>query len=337
MKKVLAILLLFVFVAVIAGCGGDKKAAPAEGKTEFKATMKLTSTQSATHPYMLGGAKFAELIKERTNGRITITLYPDSQLAKGERECLEALQQGTIDIYVGSTGPVGGFSPSMLITDLPFLFRDGAHVDKVLDGPIGRALLDDLDKSGLKGLAFWENGFRHLTNSKIAIKTPEEAKGLKIRTMENKVHLAAFKAAGLNPTPMAWGELYPALQQKVIDGQENPVAVFSSAKFYEVQKYFSLTSHVYSPAPMIISMKKWQAMPKADQEIFAKTALEVAAYQRKLNRDSEEKSLKEMEGKGLVVIRDVNKSAWIKAMQPAFDEYAKQFGKDKVDAILAVK
>lgn len=133
------------------------------------------------------------------------------------------------------------------------------------------------------------------------------------------------------------GELYPALQQKVIDGQENPVAVFSSAKFYEVQKYFSLTSHVYSPAPMIISMKKWQAMPKADQEIFAKTALEVAAYQRKLNRDSEEKSLKEMEGKGLVVIRDVNKSAWIKAMQPAFDEYAKQFGKDKVDAILAVK
>ena len=315
MKKMTAVLLILAFVVALAGCGGNKQPSGDAGK-EYRAQMKLTSTQSANHPYMVGGKRFAELIKERTNGRIEITVYPDSQLAKGERECLEALQQGTIDIYVGSTGPVGGFSPSMMILDIPFLFRDGAHVDKVLDGQIGRALLDDLDRSGLKGLAFWENGFRHLTNSKTAVKTPEDAKGLKIRTMENKVHLTAFKTAGLNPTPMAWGELYPALQQKVIDGQENPVAVFYNAKFYEVQKYFSTTGHVYSPAPMIISMKRWQAMPKADQEIFMKTAMEVAQYQRKLNRDSEEASLKDMEQKGLVVTRDVDKEAWKKAMQP---------------------
>jgi tripartite ATP-independent transporter DctP family solute receptor len=335
-KKLVAILMLLVFVLVAAGCGGGSKQ-PADKGGEFKATMKLTSTQTKDHPYNVGAQKFADLIKERTNGRIQVTIYPDSQLGKGEREMLEGLQQGTIDIYVGSTGPVGNFSPSMNILDIPFLFRDFAHVDKVLDGQIGQDLLKDLEKANLIGLAFWENGFRHLTNSKAAVKKPEDGKGLKIRVMENKVHLLAWKTAGLNPTPMAWGEVYPALQQKVIDGQENPVAVFYASKFWEVQKFFSLTQHVYSPAPFIVSKKTWDKMPKADQELFRKTAMEVAQFQRKINRDAEEAKLKEMEGKGLTVIRDVDKAAWQKAMQPAFDEFAKQFGKDKIDAIMNAK
>ena len=334
MKRIITFAILVLFVLALAGCGSSK---PAEPKGEFKANFKLTMTQSAQHPYGLGATKLAELVKERTNGRITITAYNDSQLAKGEREMIEGLQQGTIDIYVGSTGPVGNFSPSMLIVDVPFLFRDNAHVDKVLDGPIGQQLLADLDKSGLKGLSFWENGFRHLTNSKSAVKTPDDAKGLKIRTMENKAHMTAFKTAGLNPTPMAFSELYSALQQKVLDGQENPVAVFYSAKLNEVQKYFSLTGHVYSPALVVISGKKWQQMPKADQDILLKAAQEVAQYERKLNRDQEEAKLKEMEGKGLVVVRDVDKAAWQKAMQPAFEEFSKQFGKDKMDAIINTK
>jgi len=334
MKKLVAILLLLVFAIVAAGCGGSSK--PAE-KGEYKATMKLSTSVPASHPYNVGAQKFADLIKERTNGRIQITLYPDNQLGKGERELLEGLQQGTIDIYVGSTGPLGNFSPSMNILDIPFLFRDYAHVDKVLDGPIGKALLADLEKANLVGLAFWENGFRSLTNSKAAVRTPADAQGLKIRVMENKVHLLAWKTAGLNPTPMAWGEVYPALQQKVIDGQENPVAVVYAAKLYEVQKYFSATQHVYSPAPIIVSKKRWDQMPKADQELFRKTADEVAQFQRKINRDGDESKLKEMEGKGLVVIRDVDKAAWQKAMQPAFAEFAKQFGKDKIDAIVNTK
>ena len=130
----------------------------------------------------------------------------------------------------------------MGILDIPFLFRDAEHVDKVLDGPFGKALLADLEKHKLKGLAFWENGFRHLTNSKAPARTPDEVKGLKVRTMENRVHMAAFKAAGINPTPMAFAEVYSALQQKVIDGQENPVAVIYSSKLYEVQKYLTLMS-----------------------------------------------------------------------------------------------
>ncbi|WP_319244897.1 TRAP transporter substrate-binding protein [uncultured Propionivibrio sp.] len=304
---------------------------------DFKATYKLTMTQTAQHPYGVGAQKLADIVKERTNGRIQIKPFNDSVLAKGEREMLEGLQQGTIDIYVGSTGPVGNFSPSMLIVDIPFLFRDNAHVDKVLDGPIGKQLLADVDKSGFKGLAFWENGWRHLTNNKVAAKTPDEAKGLKIRTMENKAHILAFKTAGLNPTPMAYSEVYSALQVGVIDGQENPVAVFYASKLYETQKYFALTGHVYSPALVLFSQKKWDRIPKDDQEIIAKAAQEVALFERKLNRDDEEKKLKEMEGKGLVVVRDVNKPAWQKSMQPAFDEFAKQFGKDKIDAIINTK
>ncbi len=328
MKRVLATLVASVFVAA----GGQALA-----QADFKANYKITMTQAATHPYGVGAQKFADLLKERTKGRITATVFTDSQLAKGEREMIEALQQGTIDIYVGSTGPVGNFSPSMGILDIPFLFRDNDHVDKVLDGPIGKALLADLDKHDLKGLAFWENGFRNLTNNKAAAKTPDEVKGLKLRTMENKVHMAAFKAAGLSPTPMAWAEVYSALQQKVIDAEENPVAVIYSSKIYEVQKYLTLTNHVYSPAPVIISMKKWQRIPKADQDIILATANEVAKFQRKLNRDEEAGKIKDMESKGFIVVKDVDKGAWQKAMQPAFDEFAKQFGKDKIDAILNTK
>jgi len=304
---------------------------------EYKATMKLASTQSMEHPYMIGAKQFADLIKERTNGRIEIKLYPSNQLGKGEREMTEGIQQGAIDLLVTSTGPLGGFSPSINILDFPFLFRDNAHVDLVLDGPIGRKLLDDFEKANIKALAFWENGFRHLTNNKVSVKKVDDAKGLKIRTMENKVHLAAWKAAGLNPTPMAWGEVYTALQQRVIDGQENPVAVYYASKFWDVQKHFSLTAHVYSPSPFLMSKKTFDAMPKADQELFVKTAYEVAKFQRKVNRDAEEDKLKEIASKGVTVVRDVDRESFKKAMAPIYDQFSDQFAKSDIEAIMNAK
>ena len=336
MKRTSFLGILLMASLLIGGCGGDKKAGE-PGKTEYKAQMKRATLTPASHTYNQAANKFAELVKQRSQGRIEVKVYPDGQLGKGERELLEAIQQGTLDIYVGSTAPLSGFSPSMGILDIPFLFRDYAHADKVLDGPIGLSLLKELDKANLKGLAFWENGFRNLTNSKLAVKTPDEAKGLKIRTQENKIHLTAWKAAGVNPVPMAWGEVYGALQQKTIDGQENPVAVIHSAKLNEVQKYLSMTQHVYSPAVLIVSAKKWQAIPPADQEMLLKTALEVAQFERKLGRDAEEKQVAELTARGMTVTKDVDKAAWQKAMQPAFDEFSKQFGKEKIDAILSTK
>jgi tripartite ATP-independent transporter DctP family solute receptor len=305
---------------------------------EYKATMKLACTQGMDHPYMVGAQKFADLIKERTKGRIAIKLYPSNQLGKGEREMTEGIQQGAIDLLVTSTGPLGGFSPSINILDFPFLFRDFKHVDLVLDGAIGRKLLGDFEKINIKAIAFWENGFRHLTNSRRQVKKVEDGKGLKIRTMENKVHLAAWKAAGFNPTPMAWGEVFTALQQRVIDGQENPIAVFSSNKLWDAgQNYFSLTAHVYSPALLLVNKKTFDAMPREDRQLFLQTGLEVAKFQRKINRDEEEAKLTDATKRGVTVTRDVDRESFRKAMAPAYGEFGGHFSKAEIDAITNAK
>ena len=336
LRKITFLLPALILGLIIGGCGGGQDKAPPP-KGEGKITFKLASMTAMDHTYNQGAARFAELVRERSKGRIEITIFPDGKLGKGEKELLEAVQQGTIDFYVGSTGPVAGFSPSMGILDLPFLFRDYAHVDKVLDGPVGRQLLEDLGKANLKGLAFWENGFRDLTNSKKAVKVPADAKGLKIRTMENKIHLAAWKAVGVNPVALPFGELYGDLQKKSIDGQENPIAVIYTSKFNEVQKYLSLTQHVYSPALIAVSPKTWQTIAKDDQDMLLKTAAEVAPYQRKLGRDSEEKQIADLAAKGMIVTKDINKGMWYKVMEGAMGEFILSLGKDKVEAIINTK
>ncbi|MEI6313533.1 MAG: DctP family TRAP transporter solute-binding subunit [Syntrophus sp. (in: bacteria)] len=336
LRKITFLLPALILGLIIGGCGGGQDKAPPP-KGEGKITFKLASMTAMDHTYNQGAARFAELVRERSKGRIEIAIFPDGKLGKGEKELLEAVQQGTIDFYVGSTGPVAGFSPSMGILDLPFLFRDYAHVDKVLDGPIGRQLLDDLGRANLKGLAFWENGFRDLTNSKKAVKVPADAKGLKIRTMENKIHLAAWKAVGVNPVALPFGELYGDLQKKSIDGQENPIAVIYTSKFNEVQKYLSLTQHVYSPALIAVSPKTWQTIAKDDQDMLLKTAAEVAPYQRKLGRDSEEKQIADLAAKGMIVTKDINKGMWYKVMEGAMGEFILSLGKDKVEAIINTK
>jgi tripartite ATP-independent transporter DctP family solute receptor len=328
MKRTLTVVLAALWILTMAGVAS----------AQYKATMKLASMTAPDHFYNVGARKFADLIKERTHGRIEIKVYPAGQLGKGEREITEAVQQGAVDLLITSTGPMGGFSPSINILDFPFLFRDFKHVDLVMDGVIGRKLLNDFEKANIKALAFWENGFRHLTNNKRPIKKVEDGKGFKIRTMENKVHLAAWKTAGYNPTPMAWGEVFTALQQGVIDGQENPIAIITSHKLWDAgQKYFSFTAHVYSPAPLLMTKKTFDAMPKEDQELFLKTALEVAKFQRKINRDAEEKSMKDMASKGVTVVRDVDRQSFKKAMAPIYDQFTSQFSKAEIETIVNAK
>jgi len=334
MKRIGFLGLACFLLVTFSGCSGSSDKAE---KGEFKAELKLASLTPMSHTYNQGAAKFADLVRERSKGRIQVTVYPDGQLGKGERELLEAVQQGTIDIYVGSTGPIGGFNPDIGILDIPFLFNDYGQVDRVLDGPVGQRLLDDLEKAQFKALAFWENGFRNLTNSRRPVRMPDDARGLKIRTMENKVHMAAWAAVGANPVPMAFGEVYGALQQKILDGQENPVAVIYSVKLDEVQKYLSLTQHVYSPAVLIVSLKTWRAMPGQDQEMLLGTAREVTQYQRKLGRDTEEKQIAELSDRGMIVEKNIDKAAWRRAMQPVITEVAGQYGKEKIDAILETR
>jgi len=302
---------------------------------EKTVSLKLGHAVAPEHPYHLGAVKFAELVAQRTGNKVKIDVYPSTQLGN-ERDMVEGLQLGTIDLVVTSTGPLGGFVPKMFVVDLPFLFRDREHAYKVLDGPIGKDLLGAFAPKGIKGLAFWENGFRQITNNVRPIEKPEDLKGIKIRTMENKVHLASFRAFGASPTPMAWSEVYTALQQKTIDAQENPIAIIYHQKIAEVQKYLTLTGHFYSPTPLLMSLKAYNALPKDIQKTMDDTAIECATYERNLLRDSEAKQIAELKAKGMQVTTP-NKKSFQDAAAPVYKEFEVQFGKDTIDKIITTK
>jgi tripartite ATP-independent transporter DctP family solute receptor len=293
------------------------------GPALAKTTFKLATVTPTKHAYNEGAREFARLIKEGTNGEVEIKVYPGGQLGKGERELLEGMQMGIIDLAVISTGPLSNFSPDMGVVDLPFLFLSNKHVDKVLDGSVGRNLLNGVEKANLKGLAFMENGFRNFTNSARPLVTPEDLKGLKFRTMENPVHLASVRSIGAQAVPMSWGEVYTSLQTGVIDGQENPVAIIWVNKMNEVQKYLSLTGHFYSPAPLTMSKKKFDSLKPEWQKLFIKAALEAAAFERKVIRDAELKQIEDLKSWGMDV-RTVDKQLFVKAMEPAYAKFFKQ-------------
>jgi len=298
-------------------------------------TFKLGNATQPDHAYNVGARKYAELVAQRTGNKVKIDIYPATQLGS-ERDLVEGLQLGTVDFVVTSTGPLGGFVPKMFVVDLPFLFRDKDHAYKVLDGPTGKGLLDAFSAKGIKGLAFWENGFRQITNNVRPIEKPEDLKGIKIRTMENKIHLATFRAFGASPTPMAWGEVYTALQQKTIDAQENPIAIIYTAKIAEVQKYLALTGHFYSPSPILMSEKAFQSLPKDIQKIMLETALECATFERNLLRDDEAKQLAELKAKGMQVTTP-DKKRFQDAATSVYKEFESQFGKDMIDKIINTK
>ena len=299
-----------------------------------KMTLKLATVTPPHHAYAVGASEFARLIEEGTKGDVVIKVFAGGQLGTGERELLEGLQVGTIDMALTATGPISNFVENMGLVDLPFLFPSYAQVDKVLDGPVGTRLLDELASVGIKGLAFFENGFRNFTNSKRALHRPEDFKGLKFRTMENPVHLASVRQLGAQAVPMSWGEVYTALQTKVIDGQENPIAIIYAYKMSEVQKYLTLSGHFYSPAPLTMSLKKYKDLKPAWQALFREAALKAAAFERNIIRDNEVKQLEELKKQGME-ISEVDKALFVKAMAPVYESFCGKYPawKDMVEQI----
>ncbi|WP_206454241.1 TRAP transporter substrate-binding protein [Aurantimonas marina] len=294
--------------------------------------LKLGYSLSETSHYGVGATAMAEELEKLTDGKFTVKQFPANALG-GEREMVEGAQLGTVDLVITSTGPVGNFVPETLITDIPFLFRDYDHAHAVLDGPIGQELLDKFPDNGLIALAWGENGFRNLTNSKRAVTTPEDAEGLKIRTMENQVHMEAFSELGVLPTPMAFPELFTALQQGTVDGQENPIGVILSAKFAEVQKYLSLTNHVYSPALILMSPTVWDGLSDEEKEAFREAAKAGAAAMREKVRSDADSGVATLKEAGMEVTEGVDRAAFEKALEPLMAKYAERFGQDKLDAI----
>ncbi len=328
MKRYALLSLMVMAVLIVAGAG------PVHAKT----TLKLATVTPAHHAYALGANEFARLIEEGTKGEVVVTVYPAGQLGTGERELLEGMQVGTIDMAVTATGPISNFVESMGVVDLPFLFTGPEQVDRILDGPIGRKLLGDLEGAKIKGLAFLENGFRNFTNSKRALVKPDDFKGLKIRTMENPIHLASVRQLGAQAVPMAWGEVYTSLQTKVIDGQENPIAIIHAYKMNEVQKYLTLTGHFYSPAPLSMGLKPFNSLKPEWQKLFIEAALKAAAFERKLIRDNEAKQIEELKNLGMDV-GSVNKTLFIEAMAPVYEQFLKKYPgwKEIVEKIRASK
>jgi tripartite ATP-independent transporter DctP family solute receptor len=284
--------------------------------------------------YGIGAQAFIDTLTELSGGAFTGTQAPAGQLG-GERDMIEGLQIGSLDVVITSTGPLGNFVPEVYVLDLPFLFRDYDHARAVLDGEIGDELLAKIGENELVGLAWTENGFRHVTNSQRAVNTPEDLEGLKLRTMENRVHMEAFGDMGAAPTPMAFPELFAALQQGVVDGQENPITVISASKFWEVQKYVSLTGHVYSPAVILASPFVYDGLTDEQKGWFQQAAdASAAATRAEVNR-LEDAGVALLRENGMEVITDIDKAPFAALAEPAYAIYTDDYGTEMVDRIKA--
>ncbi|MDO9359661.1 MAG: TRAP transporter substrate-binding protein [Polaromonas sp.] len=293
------------------------------------------ATTKESH-YGVGSTVFCDEVEKGTQGRYKCQQFPSSQLG-GEREQIEAVQLGTQDLTNTSTGPVGNFVPEVKIVDIPFLFRDYDHARKVMDGPIGQDILAKFPSKGIIALSWTENGFRHMTNSKRDIVKPADAAGLKMRTMENKVHMDGYRTFGILPTPMAFPELFGALQQGTVDGQENPIPVILASKFSQVQKHLSLTGHVYSPALLLLSPKTWNKLNDADKKVFTEAAKKAGVAQRKKVNEDENNGIAQLEKDGMKVTKVVDGNAFRAALAPAYANYAKEFGADNIKKIQDVR
>ncbi|WP_447043445.1 TRAP transporter substrate-binding protein [Vreelandella sp. H-I2] len=298
--------------------------------------MNLAFTPPLNSHYGEAGQAFAEEIDRLSDGEFKINLRPASALG-GERDVLEGLQIGSVELTLTSTGPIGNFVPSVYALDFPFLFRDYDHAHKVLDGEIGQSLLEEFEDEGLIGLAWAENGFRHLTNSVRPVETPEDMEGMKIRTMENQVHLETFKALGAAPTPISWTEVITALQQGTIDGQENPIPILTVNNMWEIQDYLTLTGHVYSPTALVMSKIYWDDLSEEQRGWFREAAQVAAQTSRDAVQRIEEEGVDLLRSNGMEVVTEIDYEQFRAAAEPAYERYADQYGSELLERIRATE
>ena len=347
MKKLLSIVLCLAMILCFAACGktAETPAAPAEtpadgGNAAPAQTyvIKFGHACSAEHPYNLGALYFKDYVEAKTNGAVTVEIYTDSTLG-AERDLIEGLQMGSVEACLVSTAPLSSYTDSFLAYDLPFLFTSLEQARAVVDSEIGQEMLDTLANNGIVGACYFENGFRHFTNNDHVIDGPEDLKNMKIRVMENQVMMATITACGGAPTPMAFNELYTALQQGTIDGEENPVLQIYDKKMYEVQHYITVSGHFYAPAPLLFSKSFFDSLPADYQKILMDGALEARDYMRSKNDELEAEKLEEMKTKygcEITYLTDAQKQAFVEAVQPVYDEYVgagKLINPDLVEAI----
>ena len=324
MKKLIALILAAVMAFSLVACGNSNSntSAPSPGSASEAApvVLKLGTTVNEEDSFHVAASKFAELVKERTNGAYTIEIYPNGALGD-EAAMLESMQIGTLDAAIITSGPFVNFAPEMGVLDMPFLFASNADAYKILDGDIGQELLGKLENANLKGLAYAERGFRNLTNSVRPVEKAADIAGLKVRVMENEVYTATFKALGVNAVPMAWSEALTALQQGTIEGQENPVNVLYSYKLWETQKYATMTRHAYASAIITMSLEVFNKLPADVQEIFKSSAQEAAEYERQWVADNEAEQMQALKDNGMEIVESPDVASFQAAVQSVYDSY----------------
>lgn len=288
------LLVLLIAASMLAGVGFTK----AGSKYRTQDTVNLILANVTSNSAKKAGEKFKELAEKYSDGKITVDVFQDNQLGD-DKTAAEGVQNGDIDIAVSSTSSLSTLYKDYYLYDTPYLFLNAKEVyDVGFGGETAQKMLEGVEKVGLKHMAMWENGFRNYTNDSHPILAPEDCKGQKIRTMENSIHMKAWKAIGANPTPMAFSELFTAMQQGTVDGEENPIGIIFSNRFYEVQKYITLTQHVYTPYVVVMNPDKYDALTDEQQEIVDRAMEEATQFQLEQSARDEEEGIREMEEYG---------------------------------------
>ncbi len=299
-------------------------------------TIRVSYVTARDHVFGLGIARFAELVSQRSGAKITVKGYSDGQLG-AEVQSISAAQGGVLEMAVVSTAAAAGIVKGLALFDFPFLFENEKEADTVLDGPVGKEILDKFADKGVIGLCYWENGFRHVTNSKRPVTKLEDLQGLKIRTIQNPVFVDTFNTLGANAAPMAFTEVYTALETKTIDGQETPYNTIATSKFNEVQKYLSATKHIYGGTVVLVGKKFWDRLSADERKILQESCVDARDYERKTNRDLDAKFLADLRAKGMVFneVPPAERARMREKVKPVIDKHAKEVGEDLVKRVYA--
>ncbi|MDQ0273472.1 TRAP transporter substrate-binding protein [Cytobacillus purgationiresistens] len=337
MKQRAAGILLLVAILLISACGrpsgGDGTTSEGESEKYTLRIAYLVPEEQSTH---IAALNFKKKVEEDSDGQIEVQLYPNGSLYASDREAIEAVQLGNIEMTIPAVAPLASFNKKFMVFDLPYLFNTDEAAYKALDGELGQSLLDDLANNDLKGLVFAENGFRNISNNDGPVEAPEDLKGIKFRTLENPVHTDTFKAFGANASPFAFGELYTALQQKTYDAMENPISLFYTNKFYEVQDYLTLSGHVYAATILVMNNDFYNELPAGLQKVIDEASMEYRTEQRELAHKQDEEFLGKIKEEGTKVneLTPEQKQVFREAAQSVYDKYVPEIGEDLVDQAL---
>ncbi|ANU10271.1 TRAP-T type transporter subunit DctP [Planococcus antarcticus DSM 14505] len=337
MKKLLGLFLIGLFI--LSACGRpDSGTTTEDGENSDETfTIRLAHLVPEEQSSHIAAVAFKEKLESESDGQLKVELYPNGQLYGSDREAIEAVQLGNVEMTIPAVAAMASFNEKFQVFDLPFLFNNNEAAYRALDGELGQELLADLENNGMKGLVFGENGFRHVSNNEGPIESPEDMQGLKMRTLESPLHTDTFNAFGANASPFAFGELYTALQQGTYDAMDCPISLYYTNKFYEVQDYLTLTGHVYAATALLVNDDFYNSLPDDLQDIITEAAEDFRTEQRELAQQQDGEFLDQLESEGMQVndLTDEQRNEFREAAESVYTKYEDQIGRDVIDQALA--